>query len=63
MDLNQVNQVREVESMTEVNKLLGDGWVLLGVAAGKSPETGEAYHLYSLGKPSGAKGGYTLSNV
>ena len=48
--MDNIIRVEETKSSKEVERLLKDGWVLLGTANG-TYEDGGAYFLYSVGLP------------
>ncbi len=50
MDFETIGEVVQVEQIADVNQRLQDGWVILAIATGRSPE-GEPRFAYSMGLP------------
>ena len=48
-EMTNVNEVTETKKITEVNRLIKLGWILLNTASGQWCDTKEAHILYSLG--------------
>lgn len=50
MDLETIGEVQQTDLVTEVNKQLDEGWVIIAIATGVGLE-GEPRIVYSLGLP------------
>lgn len=48
--LLRISRVSQEDTTSEVNALLEEGWVLLGVASGVN-DRGEPQHLFAMGRP------------
>lgn len=50
MELETIGEVQQTDLVTEVNKQLQEGWVIIAIATGVGPD-GEPRIVYSLGLP------------